>query len=344
MSVTRTRRPASKRSRADSLDVVVLHDDTKMLENREGSEAHVGVWEAILPIEESLKRQGHRMKRVSLGKGIAPFIQTMQKSPPDVVFHLAETAFGDIIGEARMTALLELLNIPHTSAATDAILLCRDKLKTKAFLQERGILTPAHAVSFDGRMPDRLPIPPWISKPTLEDGSIGVTGDAVTSDPLNLRRRIHALHSKMRQPILIESFIDGREFNLGIVGDDALPLAEIDFTKLPKDSPRILAYESKWKYETAYFKCTTTVCPAPIPAGLRDRLIRVGRAALDALNVRGYSRVDFRVDSSQQIYILEVNPNPDLSPIAGMAKMAETAGWGFDGLVNRILAFALRRR
>lgn len=344
MSALRSVRQRPLKSPAASLNVVLLHDDTEGLRGREGEEAHVGVWEAILPIEESLKRMRHRVGLLSLGMGLPKVIQTLQDKKPDVVFHLAETAFGDTIGEARIAALLELLNIPHTSAAPDALLLCRDKFKAKAVLKEHGIQTPPHAISFDGRLPASLPIPPWISKPTLEDGSIGVAGNAVTSDPVALRRRVRMLYKTLRQPILIESFIAGREFNVGAVGHELLPPAEIDFSKLPDSLPKIVNFESKWKYDSDYFKFTKTVCPAPVSPALRDRIIRMGAAALAALNVRGYARVDFRMDHTEQLYILEVNPNPDLSPIAGMAKMAETAGWGFDGLIKRILAFSKKRR
>lgn len=343
MPLLRPHQRSGKTRRRAVIDIAILHDDTEILRGREGEEAHVGVWEAILPIEESLVRTGHRIARLSLGAGVPRVIQTLLVSKPDLVFHLAETAFGDTLGEARVAAMLDLLAIPHTSASPDTLLLCRDKLKTKAVLREHGILTPPHAVSFDGRLPDRLPVPPWISKPTLEDGSIGVTADAVTSNPLKLRRRVTALYRKLRQPILIESYIEGREINVGVVGEDILPLVEIDFTNLPGKFPKIVNFESKWKYDTIHFKCTKTVCPAPVPPALSDRICRAGRSALSALNVRGYSRIDLRMDPAGRIYILEVNPNPDLSPIAGMAKMADTAGWGFDGLIRRILAGSLRR-
>ena len=344
MALIRSRSRPRAAPRVSSLNVVLLHDETEDLRGREGEEAHVGVWEAILPIQESMARLGHRTRTVSLGMGIDKLVRALVKDRPDVVFHLAETAFGDTMGEARVTSLLDLLNLPHTSAPPDALLLCRDKLKAKAVLGEYGVFTPPHAISTDGTLPENLPLPPWISKPTLEDGSIGVTADAVTSDPLRLRRRVGSLYRKLRQPILIESYIAGREINVGVVGDEVLPLAEIDFSRLPEGAARIVGYESKWKYDTVYFKCTQTLCPAHLPAALRDRIVQVGRTVLGALNVRGYTRIDLRLDRHNRIYVLEVNPNPDLSPIAGMAKMAVTAGWGFDGLITRILDFARSSR
>ena len=323
---------------------MILHDDTDSLKDRVGAEAHVGVWEAILPIEESLVKLGHRSRRISVGAGVTDLIQKIQNWRPDLVFHLAETAFGDTIGEAHLASLLDLLKCPHTSVGAEALIFCRDKLKAKSILREHGVLTPQHATSFDGRLPETLPMPPWISKPTLEDGSIGITSDAVTSDPIKLRRRVQRLHRLFSQPILIETYIAGREFNVGVVGEQVMPLAEIDFSGLPARSPGIVGYEAKWKYSSFQFKGTATLCPAPVSDAIAQRMYRVGLAALRALNVSGYARVDIRMDAKGQIYILEVNPNPDLSPIAGMAKMANIAGWGFDGLIDRILTHSLIRR
>lgn len=340
MILTRPRRAPRIVSTAD---VVILHDNTDKLRGREGSESDVAVWETIYPLEESLHRLGHRSRRLNVGGGIPSLIKSLDASRPDLVFHLAETAFGKTLGESRLTALFEILGIAHTSSPPEALVICMDKLKTKAVLREMGISTPPHAVSFDGRLPNLLPMPPWISKPTLEDGSLGVNYDAVTSDPRRLARRVRKLHQTFRQPILIESFIDGREFNVGVVGEDVLPLVEIDFSGIPGASPRIVGYDSKWMYESAYFKGTTMICPAPVSASLRDRIHRLGKAALRAVNVSGYTRMDLRMDKEGNLYILEINPNPDLSPIAAMAKMAAVAGWGFDGLVDRILNFSLNR-
>ncbi|MBI4179084.1 hypothetical protein HY522_06665 [bacterium] len=325
-------------------DVAVLHDDTESLKDTEGSEAHIAVWETIHAVEETLGRLGHRHSRISLGAGVSPVLSRLQSSPPDIVFHLAETAFGETLGEARVTGMLELLGIPHTSTSPAALLLCRDKLKTKAVLQERGIPTPPHAVSFDGTLPEILPPPPWISKPSLEDGSMGVMADAVTSDPAALRARVAALYRAYNQTILIETYLNGREFHFGVVAGEILPLVEIDFSDFPSSASRIIGYESKWLYDTVYCKSARTVCPAPVDPSLRDRISTLGMAALRALGVDGYARLDFRTDPDNRIYLLDVNPNPDLSPLAGMAKMADAAGWGFDGLVDRILNYALRSR
>ena len=198
----------------------------------------------------------------------------------------------------------------------------------------------AQAISRDGNLPAALPPAPWISKPAREDGSSGIGIDAVTGDRKTLARRVRRLYEAFRQTVLIESYIDGREFCVGVVGAAMLPVSEVDFSGYPEGEPRIVAYEAKWRPDTDYFRGTTTRCPAPIPPELSRRLASLGRSALDAMGVHGYGRVDMRGDASGQFFILEVNPNPDLSPDAGLARMADAEGWGYNGLVERILARA----
>ncbi|MBI4179888.1 ATP-grasp domain-containing protein [bacterium] len=326
------------------MEVVILYDESRALMDSDEKEAHLGVWESIRAVEISLRRLGYRVRRVSLGSGINAVFKQLQNSRPKAVFHLAETAFGETNGESRMAALLDLLGIPHTSSSAESLSLCRDKLAANAVLREHGILTPPMAVSVDGRLPKTLPPKPWITKPSQEDGSIGIFADSVTAAPRKLRSDVKNLYRKFRQPILIESFIAGREFNVGVVGREVLPVSEIYFSGMPRGRPNILGYESKWKYDSPEFKGSQTRCPAAAPAGLKERLNRVGLSALAALNVEGYARVDFRVGARNRIYVLEVNPNPDLSPVGGLSKMAAAAGWGYDGLVSRILAWARKER
>lgn len=335
-------RPSSKNS--VHLKIILLHDDTELLRDEDNSEAHLGVLETFEPVKSALRRTGHQVRYLSLSKGLPRVLGDLAKARPNVVFHLAETFGGDTSGEPRIAAMLELLGIPHTSAGSDTLLICRDKIKTKCILRACGIPTPPYAVSVYGRMPNLLPPPPWIAKPSMEDGSIGVPADAVTSNPLALRRRIRNLHRQTGAPVLIESFVDGREFSVSVVGGKALPVSEIDFSKLPAGCPRVVSYESKWKPDTDYFRGTVTTCPAPISAAVQGQISRLGRKTLEVLGVRGYARVDLRMDLQGRLFVLEANPNPDLAPGAGLAKTAEAEGWDYDELISRILRAALERR
>jgi D-alanine-D-alanine ligase len=126
------------------------------------------------------------------------------------------------------------------------------------------------------------------------------------------------------------------------VGDRALPIAEIDFTGMPEGSWPILTYAAKWDSGSAEDVGSRPVCPAPISQRLADRLTRAAETAWRTMEGRGYGRVDLRVDDTGRPWVLEVNPNPDLTDAAGLSRMAKAAGWDYPELVRRIAEVALR--
>ncbi len=326
---------------ASGLRVVVLHDDKEAFHGPAGQEAFVCVWEAIEDVEGALTRLGHRHRRLSLGEGLAKVARDLEQDAPDVVFHLAETVRGDAVAEAQVAAFLELLAVAHTSESQEALIRARDKVRVKGLLHEAGVQTPAYGVSLDGGLPGPLPPPPWIAKPALEDGSVGIESRAVFARPEDLAERVTLLHRTFRTPILVESFAGGREFHAGVVGDVWLPLVEIDFSALPAGYDSVCSYASKWSCDSAEFEGVRYTCPARASTELADRLLRTAAAAARAIGVSRYCRFDLRLDEHDAVHVLDVNPNPDLSACATMAKMAEVDGMGFDAMVQRLLELGL---
>ncbi len=331
-------------ARWSGLDIAILHDGKAAMLGHEGEEAHLDVFATVEGVERALLQLGHHPRRVGLENGARGALRQFIEKPPDVVFHFAETAGGETAGEGWVAAALNLLGLPHTSASPEALLLCRDKFKAKLVLREGGVPVSEHAISNDGLLPSALPQSPWIAKPTLEDGSIGIGADAVTSERERLATRVRLLYDTFRQPVIIESYIEGREFYAATVHGEPLPVSEVDFSGFPEDAPRIVGYEAKWRPDSAYYRHTNTVCPARIAPEIAERIQETSRTAMEALGVQGYCRVDFRMDGAGRLFVLEVNPNPDFAPDAGLARMAEAAGWGYTGLVDRILDHALRAR
>jgi D-alanine-D-alanine ligase len=228
----------------------------------------------------------------------------------DLVFNLCESP------ETEAAAVTNL-DVPFTGSGPEALALCLDKARTKQALAARGIRVPGTGF-------------PAIVKPARQDASIGIDFDSVVRNPAELERAL----ARLGEPAIVEEFIDGREFNVGIVGDEPLPVSEIEFSGLPA---RIVTYAGKWVPGSPDDRGTTPVCPARISSRLRDRLWAVTRQCVDILGVRGYARVDFRMDARDRLYVLEVNPNPDLSPDAGLARQAAAAGWSYDELILRIV-------
>jgi D-alanine-D-alanine ligase len=323
-----------------SLDVVLLLDDSRELPGVDVSETFLFVSEAVEALEASLTRLGHTSRRLSFDRGVLEVIGELSARRPDVVFPLGQPAPMDSEDEARVVSLLELLHLPHTSESPTALTLSRDKARAKALLLHHHIATPGHAVSRDGSLPGRLPNPPWIVKPALQDGSVGVTCDVPANEEAVLAERVRSSFSRFQEPILIETFLNGREFQIGLVGGHVLPFIEIDYSRLPNGRPPISGYPTKWKYESPEFAHTHYSCPANVDEGLAERLRGTARATADAFQLARCARLDVRLDTRGVVHVLDVNPNPDLSPVATFHKMAEAAGWGFDGVVTRLLQMA----
>jgi D-alanine-D-alanine ligase len=170
-------------------------------------------------------------------------------------------------------------------------------------------------------------------KPLDEDGSIGIGDDCLVHHRWELRTVLARADSDR----LVQAFVGGREFNVGIVGSRVLPVAEIVFS----GAQRVVSYAAKWAPGSDADRRTTPVCPARITGTLHDRLVELGLAAWRAVDGRSYGRVDLRLDAGGEPFVLEVNPNPDLAPGAGLARMARAAGWAYDGLIARIVEEAV---
>src|SRR5204862_7383106 len=191
-----------------------------------------------------------------------------------------------------------------------------------------------------GKIDDDFPLPA-IVKPAAEDASAGLDRQSVVTDRKSLKARIAARTDQFDE-VLVQQYIGGREFNVGIVGDRMLPIAEIDFSAMPEGVWPILTYAAKWHVGSAEDLGSRPVCPAQISQRFADRLVRLAETAWRTMQGKGYGRVDVRVDDLGKPWILEVNPNPDLTDDAGLSRMAKAAGWDYAELIRRIAELALR--
>jgi D-alanine-D-alanine ligase len=182
-----------------------------------------------------------------------------------------------------------------------------------------------------------------IVKPSGEDASVGIDGGAICTTRKAVRERLARMSEQFRE-VVVQEYIEGREFNVGFLGRTALPLSEISFAEMPEGYWRIVSYAAKWAEGSPEYVGTTPVCPAQVDGALADRIISVARQAWELLGGgEGYGRVDIRVAADGTPYVLEVNPNPDLSTDAGYAGMGRALGWDYDALVSRLVEEALNR-
>lgn len=274
--------------------------------------------------------------------------------PPDryVVFNLFE-GLDNLVDEhgtpvpdqeAPTALALEALGYRFTGADGCALALALDKAETKKVLREGGILTPPWRVFTDesevsaGTLGDLCF--PLIVKPLQEDSSLAIDQNAVVTDLDRLRQRVLYVLERYHQPVLVEEFIDGREINAAVWGSppEVLPLAEIDLSALGDPTRRIVSFAAKWEEGSFEYTHTPAICPAVLPPELEER---VRDTALQAWKLvahdRGYGRVDMRV-RGEQVYVLEVNPNPSIAEDAGFARSARAAGFDYAQMILKILS------
>ena len=218
-------------------------------------------------------------------------------------------------------------------------------------LRFHGIQTPEFATLYRGAVDWAATLEfPVIVKPPQEDASLGITSASVVHEIKELFDRIDALQSEYKQPVLVEQFIDGREFYVGVLGNanaEALPVIELDFSGFPADKPRIASWEAKWGDDGdgsgAEYEGTRSIFPAGLDAELVERMQTVAVEAFDALRLRDYARIDMRVSASGEIYVIEVNPNCYLERESEFARSAAEAGMTYEELIGRILDLASAR-
>jgi D-alanine-D-alanine ligase len=268
---------------------------------------------------------------------------------PDVVFNLCESIDGLSSLEPLLPLLLERAALAYTGSSPLALGLALHKHKAKQMLRGAGVPTPDAAVL---ATPDvsavALPYP-LIVKPVREDASVGISSDSVVHDRAALERQVSFVLARYRQPALVERYIEGREIYVSMLEQpDAavqiLPLHEIDFAEMPAGRPRIVSFEGKWVETSAEFSGTKPVLCTGLPTAVLERIAGVARTAFAAMELRDYARLDLRLSADGTPYVIDVNPNCDLSGRAGFARAAEAAGLGYHQMIRRIVELALRRR
>jgi len=190
-----------------------------------------------------------------------------------------------------------------------------------------------------------LPYPLFV-KLAREDASVGIKDDNVVWDRRSLVKRVRAMLDEFQQPVLIERYVEGREVYVTLLGNDRvspLPFHEIDFSRMPPGRPKIVSYAAKWDENSPEYAGTTPVPVQAMPAGWRASIERTAIAAFRALELRDYGRVDFRVAEDGTPYVIDVNPNCDISPDAGVARAARAAGLTYPQLIGRICEIAWER-
>ena len=299
-------------------------------------------------IFEALEKLGHEPSYHVLD-GRPQSLIALAKCSSDLIFNLTESYAGDDTKEMQVAAFLDLLEIPYTGAGPHAVILAQDKSIAKKMFAFHGIKSPYFATSYRGTIDHAHDIAfPLIVKPTSEDGSIGIGADAVVNSVKELMERVSYIQTEFDSPALIEEYIEGREIYAAILGSyesaHALPLVELDLSKLPKGVPRIASQDVKFERETEAYKLTKSAIAEDLDEETEARLTETAIKAYRAVKLRDYGRIDMRLSGKGDVYVIEANPNPWLSSGQEFAMAARKSGLSYTQMIGEIVELAMARQ
>ncbi len=262
-----------------------------------------------------------------------------------VVFNLCEAIPGIPNSEAQAAAILESLNFVYTGSPPEVLSLSEDKCRLKEHLVRIRVPTPVWRLCTTLKDGDGWNAFPAIVKAAHQHCSDTVTSEAVVLTQEELRGRLAYMLDVHQQPVLVEQFIDGREFHVSLWGNGRvtmLPPVEMDFSAFSEVRDRLCTYEAKFVPTSRHYQDIKTVLPAPLSAQEYEKLRRLSVATYKAIGCRDYARLDVRFYKGV-FYVLDVNPNADISSDASMACAAEYKGYSYGEMGSMLVRFAARR-
>lgn len=276
--------------------------------------------------------------------------EALLRTRPDIVFNMAEGAFGPC-REGHIPSILEYLGIPYTASDPLTLNICLDKARTKEILAYHGLPTARFRVVAEKGFAFNSLRYPLLVKPLFEGSSIGIRNDSIVRSRQEMRQRVHWILDRFHEPALVEEYLPGREFTVAILGNGpearVLPIVEMKFESLPSGVNPIYSYEAKWIWDVRSRPLDIFECPAQLNPELKAEIERVCVEAYRILRCRDWCRMDIRLDASGRPNILELNPLPGVLPRpednSCFPKAARAAGMTYNQLINGVLDIACKR-
>ncbi len=310
-------------------------------------------------VRDALRAGGHDVCSLGCDLNLDELRSSLIQHAPDVVFNLVESLGGSDRLMSLVPQLLESMDVPFTGSSSTAILATGSKVAAKKRMRAVGLPTPDWIDSCEMQSVVISAHDSYILKPVWEHASAGLDDDSVVAgqNAEEIRRLLRECADGGRRPHFAERYIEGREFNISMLAADllddhrapfhadrplgsavqVLPAAEIDFSQFPAGKPRMVGYRAKWEEASFEYQNTPRRFVEDAERELTEKLFHLARACWDCFELRGYARVDFRVDADGQPWILEVNVNPCLAPDAGFMAALERSGLTLTQALTRIL-------
>jgi D-alanine-D-alanine ligase len=349
------------------MKITILFDATEQDDKIEAEAEGQKVTLVSEQVKEILVSLGHDVRFLAASSDVRQVAGALTKDDSDLIFNLCESLGGVSQHEQHVAALLEVMGKRFTGAPAIGLTLAQDKSLSKKMFYFHGLPYPKFSAIDAGEVEwsDDLSFPLFV-KPSNEDASIGIDSKAVVHNIKELMERISYIHTEFKAPALIEEYIEGREIYVGVLGNEALPLLEWDFSKMPDGHPKFASSEAKWDEDSAY-NDAPQIFPTDIPEAVVTRIQEAAVTAFKLLKLRDYGRVDLRIRRSEnekkvikkgaspelnapfisvegwEFYIIEANPNPYLDRKAEYAMASRKHGLKYAQLIERIVQLAMDR-
>jgi D-alanine-D-alanine ligase len=340
----------SVKVRAKPRIVVTFNRDFEGAEADPENKAREDIRDIAENIVRILDGAGYDSSDLGITGDVCGALAELRTRRPDAVFNLCESIQGDNRFEALLPLLFEQQGIAHTGSGSFALSLALRKDKVKEVLRSRGIPVPQGMLLAQEDVSHVQLRFPLMVKPSREDASVGISSASVVHDRAALAERVRYVLRHYQQPALVEEYIEGREIYVSLLGRIAdkpqvFPFFEIDFSDMPADRPRIVSFEAKWVEESVEYRGTRPVRCEGLTPQIRQKIADTALAAFEAIELRDYGRMDVRLHADGTPYIIDVNPNCDLSDLAGgFSKAARAGGLSYKDVILRIVSLALSRR
>ncbi len=327
--------------------MVLMHESLVPPESLEGiSEEEILDWKTEYDVVTTLREMGHEVFPVGVSDDLGVVRRAIQDRKPHLAFNLLEEFHGVGVYDQHVVSYLELMKQHYTGCNPRGLLLSHDKALCKKILTFHDILTPKFFVAPRGRkvsLPPNQPFP-LLVKSVSEDASFGISKASVVRDEKQLAEQVQLVHEQVETDALVEAYIEGREMYVGVIGNrrlKALPIWELVFQKAPEGTPIIATSRVKWDIEYQKRMGVETVAADDLDRKTREKILETCRRVYKALSLSGYARMDLRLTPQNEVYVLEANPNPNLSYGEDFAESAEKVGISYEQLLHKILSLGL---
>jgi D-alanine-D-alanine ligase len=323
--------------------LVLVHEDLVPPETLEGhTEKEIQEWKTEFDVVKAVKEMGHDVRVLGVWDDLGKIRKEIDQWSPHVAFNLLEEFHSISVYDQHVVSYLELLRQPYTGCNPRGLMLSHDKALCKQILMYHRILTPKFAVYPMRRVvkPTKRLAYPLVVKSVSEEASLGISRASLVTSDEKLKDRVDFVHSTVKSDALVEEYIEGRELYVSILGNQRLhtfPIWELEFTKSDDKVPLIATAKVKWDQEYQKQIGVETHAARGLPEGVSASIMKQCARAYRALFLSGYARIDLRLAADGRAYMLEANPNPNLSHGEDFSESGQAAGLSYEALLQRII-------